>query len=374
MKLLLFKSYRYEFRPRGCNCRYCHRCGRAKGLRLHRHLRSVLGTFRRAGMLTLTLDPKHFASPAQAFLYLRKKRCVAELIRSLRKAELLYSDHYFCVIEWQTRSQMAHFHIAIDAKHIDESWLRARWDRFRPAESPSGGNFFGTVRLTRPPWHVIARYMTESFVVACGDVPPWVLGFQGQIPRYTHSHGFFCTAALTDLKRTSDRPCEHTSPVTSKPRHRLPAKRYRRRRTLAERLNGCGQSSIVVAIPQLQQADGTIVDGRAEFRRAVPIPFERLQRKLGVKPLKEFAGLPIDEVAINALVRTCLHDTAKCWRLRKANTEAIFETTPDRRTLALMAGMVKNPLGAAPKCRGPDRYSVSVNGNWKRTDATAVLA
>ncbi len=45
---------------------------------MRRRLIPVLQGFKALMMLTLTIDPKLFASPSEAYRYVRRRRCVAD--------------------------------------------------------------------------------------------------------------------------------------------------------------------------------------------------------------------------------------------------------------------------------------------------------
>lgn len=181
--------FRFELRPHGCSSRYCRRCGRATGHRIQSALTKVLNTFKTVRMITFTLNPQLFTSPESALRYVRKRRCISECMRSLRKAGLLYSNRYFSVIEWHKRSDMAHFHVLVDAREINQAYIETRWNCFRP--DGSIGDRFGTARITRRLRSILARYVVKNLVRNCNEVPTWLLDFEGQVPRFSPSRGFF---------------------------------------------------------------------------------------------------------------------------------------------------------------------------------------
>ena len=77
----------YSFKAKPCRCRtwYCKNewCLKASGRVLMHRLIPVLETFKGMLMVTLTVDPKLFASPLEAFEFLKRRRCVAKLLDKL---------------------------------------------------------------------------------------------------------------------------------------------------------------------------------------------------------------------------------------------------------------------------------------------------
>ena len=100
-------------------------------------------------MWTLTVDPTLFDSPEIAFRHVRKKHSIAELVRALKKAEYLISKRYFYVLEWQKKTEMPHWHLLLETKHVPfdlvcEIRNRNRPKELRPVEGDRPG--FGSVR------------------------------------------------------------------------------------------------------------------------------------------------------------------------------------------------------------------------------------
>ena len=122
----------YEVVAVGCKSRFCPQCCKSLGIKLREVITPVLKTFKGMLMLTLTVDPKLFDNPEQAYRYVREKRCVAELVRALHKAGHLYSRRFFYVVEWQKTTEMAHFHLLVESDFIPFSLLCSLWGRFRP--------------------------------------------------------------------------------------------------------------------------------------------------------------------------------------------------------------------------------------------------
>jgi len=131
----------------GCRCRFCSRCCYPAGRKIRDRLLPIVEGFTDVYMLTLTIDPKLFPSPGEALDYLQAKRCIARLVRSLRRISAgrvtdaagrrlaeLHSDRFFCSLEFQANTS-PHFHLLLDASRVDFDTLCVEWGRFRPVKS-----------------------------------------------------------------------------------------------------------------------------------------------------------------------------------------------------------------------------------------------
>ena len=142
---------RFELSACGCGCWFCGPCSVGKGLRLRAELIPILETFKGLVLVSLTVDASLFASPKDAFLYMVERRCVSRTAQDLRRAGHLHTRRYFYVVEWQRRTEQAHFHVLLDASFIPHADLLRSWSKHRPAVAgPVDGNRppFGTVWLS----------------------------------------------------------------------------------------------------------------------------------------------------------------------------------------------------------------------------------
>ena len=73
------------FAPHRCRSPLCPRCRRSVAAKLRHKWGPIVNTFRRLKLVTLTVDHSLFFSPAEAFLYMKHERCVARLLRELRR-------------------------------------------------------------------------------------------------------------------------------------------------------------------------------------------------------------------------------------------------------------------------------------------------
>lgn len=191
----------FEVATCGCDCWYCPDCCRQKGMKLRARLIPVLHTFSSIMMLTLTVDPLLFPSPQDAYFYIRRKRAIGELIRTLDRSGYLATRRYFCVVEFQRDTEQAHFHLLIESSFLPKSIVDERWSRFRPKSAgPPAPNrpAFGMTRFSVPkfdggPAHA-GRYATK-YLTKTPEYgwPAWVmsLGASKRVPRYHTSRGFW---------------------------------------------------------------------------------------------------------------------------------------------------------------------------------------
>lgn len=191
----------FEVATCGCDCWYCPDCCVHKGMNLRARLIPVLQTFSSIMMLTLTVDPLLFPSPQDAYFYIRRKRAIGELMRTLDRSGYLTTRRYFCVVEFQKQTEQAHFHVLIESGYLPKPVVDARWSLFRPnSAGPTDPNrpAFGMTRFSvgsfeGGPVHA-ARYATKYLTKTPEQGwPAWVmdLGAARRIPRYHTSRGFW---------------------------------------------------------------------------------------------------------------------------------------------------------------------------------------
>jgi hypothetical protein len=187
----------YEMRRCRCRSRFCEHCCLPEGIGTLKRVRQVAATFKGLLMWTFTLDPTLFKSPQEAYTYVQLKRCIGEVVRSVKKRGLLHSDRYFCVLEWQ-KNGWPHWHVLVDADFISIEIVQARWDCFRPenagpieAGRPGFGYVFVSKRDFESPDHAAnyaCKYITKH---PQHGFPDWVLDSHGEVKRYWASKGFY---------------------------------------------------------------------------------------------------------------------------------------------------------------------------------------
>ncbi|MBL4884185.1 MAG: hypothetical protein JKY95_06590 [Planctomycetaceae bacterium] len=194
----------------GCKCWFCPGCCLALGLKRRELLTEILESFEALQMWTFTIDPLLFDAPATAFEYVRKKRSISELVRALKKEEYLISKRYFYVLEWQKNTEMPHWHLLLETRHLPFDFVCMIWNRNRPKEMglPEGDRpGFGSVRFSAPRFQNnkhAANYATKYLIKhPKHGYPDWVLDLKGRVPRYGTSRGFWQTTKKT--RKTSNR-------------------------------------------------------------------------------------------------------------------------------------------------------------------------
>lgn len=252
--------------PCGCDCWYCPDCCVRKGYNLRAELIPVLETFTGIMMLTLTVDPELFASPRAAYLYVREKRGISELMRRLHDGGHLHSRRYFYVVEFQQHTEQAHFHVLIDASFVPKGAIDEAWSRLRPAAAgpvaanrPAFGMARFSVREFGGPLHA-ARYATKYLVKTPeSGWPSWVLamGSDRRVPRYGTSRGFW------NRERRPSNPTGRTR--TCEPR------------TYAERIEDCGVTSNLFEVAETIDVETGEVIGRVRWLARLGVDDELLQ-------------------------------------------------------------------------------------------------
>lgn len=297
-----------EIRAKRCRSWYCSHCCKGKGLSVRRKLIKALGQFQAVQMWTLTVDPSLFdGDPQAAYEYLSAKRCVAELVRTLRDQGLLLSDRYFYVIEFH-KSGFPHIHIIFDAKFIAHRAIQDRWDLFRPSwVGPVQGKRpgFGMVRFSQrsdgkrtefeSPEHA-ANYACKYLIKHPEEgYPEWVLNSKRRIVRYRSSRGLF--NALTGCEEVPPPEVVEEEPIAAvtvpEPQGDgvetccgdetcwCPVCRGDGLSTVAERVSRCGKESVLLTRYPAGE-DGV---ERREFRRRLVVPFDEVSQRLGRAPI-----------------------------------------------------------------------------------------
>lgn len=269
-----------EVRSCGCRSRFCPHCCLPLGIQLKGKLRAELVKFKHPMMLTFTIDPQLFSSPAEAYRYVTAKRCIAVTIQRLHRWKLLHSDRYFAVIEWQ-QNGWPHWHVLVDADRIPfdklcEAWNR-NWRGWRQRVA-LGRPGFGSVRFSVD--HFDDRERAAGYVTAYltkhpdHGYPDWVLDSPTRsVHRFQTSRGFWTDAAGSeeDDQRgddcnesvTADGDC--TNPET------VDEPETKERRTVREQIASCGNRCVVLLVREtLDQQTGETAELR-EFVLSLPV-------------------------------------------------------------------------------------------------------
>jgi hypothetical protein len=264
-----------EVRSVGCKSRFCARCSVNLGLVLRERLKRVLPTFRGLQMWTLTIDPTLFASPKAAYVYVRDRRCVSELVRQLHRWGHLFSPRYFVVVEWQERTEMVHFHLLLDAGFVPIEDVKKAWGRFRPGDAgPASANRpeFGLVRFTRSWEHLRGTQHAANYVCAYlikqpeHGYPAWVLDAEDiEVHRYSTSRGFWDEAPEARAEPEEDDDDLDDPSITS----------------IRRRVARCGKRAVLLRVDVLIDLETGEQYQRRRWAAAVPDEYAVFANRLG---------------------------------------------------------------------------------------------
>ncbi|MBL9090832.1 MAG: hypothetical protein JNL96_06385 [Planctomycetaceae bacterium] len=241
-------------------------------------------------MLTLTVDPKLFPTPLEAFQFLRKRRCVAKALAELHHKGLLHSRRYFYVVEWQmgkgneAGTEMPHFHVLVDADFIPFEALKEAWNKYRPKWAPpvfGNAPAFGHVRISKRSFaggaahaaHYACKYLMKH---PEKGYPEYVRFAKLQIKRFSTSRGLLASGKPATPRDRRDKHADDCSCGECEARRE-------RRTTIAERTARCGQTTILTRVPLHATADGELKEGRPRFIARAKVPFAEVLWLMGVE-------------------------------------------------------------------------------------------
>ncbi len=252
-------------------------------------LRERLAKFSSVYGITLTIDGTLFSSPETAWRYVMDHRLLASLVKKLHEKGFLKSRNYFWVVEWQGETEQAHWHLIVDSDFVPYGEIVAIWSSFRPKSAPklaekvTAENYraldrpaFGSVRFTlnnAKPWNA-ALYATKYLVkVPERGFPDWVLDYEGRIPRYNHSKGFF----------SEGKPSTTSSGARADPLDFNPDALDRRpeRKTLRQRIRQCKAKTVILRALVYREG-GVLKPQRPKFVGMLNVPFRTVCQELGL--------------------------------------------------------------------------------------------
>jgi len=301
-----FSEPQFELCAVGCRSWFCPNCCTGRGLALRKRLLAVLATFKGLTTWTFTIDPTLFPSPEAAYLYVREKRCIAVLMRTLKNKKLLHSGRFFYVVEWQEKTKMAHFHVLMDASFIEFDTVKEIWNSFRPDEAgPVQGDrpAFGSIRFTKGDFrdHRHAAYYACAYLIKFPKegYPDWVLDMTAcsgkrQVHRYSTSRGFWPKVdAQEDLHEQDDITAEEEIEYAESeedPDEELPEDtdgeseviEKDEPKTIRQRLERCGKKSVVLQLTECVDPGTGEVVIRRDFVAQVEAPFAEVVAELGI--------------------------------------------------------------------------------------------
>lgn len=182
---------------KGCKNRYCPDCCTSLGVKLRERVRDQIADWKAVLLVTLTVDPTLFGGSQEAYERVRERRGISRLVRSLLKTGHLSTGRYFVAIEFQANG-MPHWHLLLEASFVPVERVQELWDLNRPeGAGPVQPNRpgFGFVWMSKSDFKSMdhaANYVTKYCLKHPEKgYPDWVLDFEGRVPKYSTSRGFF---------------------------------------------------------------------------------------------------------------------------------------------------------------------------------------
>lgn len=120
-------------------------------------------------MVTLTVDPKRFKTPVEAYGYVKEGRYIARLLDLLKVGLWVY------VLEFQ-KNGWPHWHVMLDLAATESGWvdLKKAWILWRDKWQIGGLKM--SAERTSQTVEVLLRYLTKYLLkVPVGGYPAWVL-------------------------------------------------------------------------------------------------------------------------------------------------------------------------------------------------------
>jgi hypothetical protein len=309
----------YEVVAKGCRNRYCPQCCETLGVKLRERVREKVATWKACLLVTLTIDPTLFPTPADAMERVRTRRAFSRLVRALLKSGHLKSGRYFAAIEFQ-KNGMPHWHLLLESDFVPIERVQELWDRNRPDTAgpvQPGRPGFGFVWMSKDKFdstehaaHYVTKYVLKY---PKAGYPDWVLDFVGRIPKYSTSRGLlgtpqeeseftettveacFCMKcrgeAAPGVWKEMELPAEEWEHMPANRTHRLgvlqdgrerrlvwyptPAEQQtpkrRERQSARERIASCGEAGVIL-LHKLTVAGGEVKEEWA-WLGLLPVPF-----------------------------------------------------------------------------------------------------
>ena len=289
-----------------CRCRFCSDCALGLGLQLKEKLIPTIAKWSNMVMVTLTINPKRFASPEAAYRHVTKNRLISRWVRELNRRGVLKSRKFFSVFECQKNGN-PHWHLLLEAPFVPHDIALQVWNQLGPDnelstnENPSMGFVWFSAPKFKTPEHA-ANYACKYIIKPpIEGWPEWVLDYVGQVRRVSRSHGLFdhlkepeptpeyshCNTCFCESCREQTQPkyccecsaCEEArQAIEERPEFEKPPKKVRRRRTVRERLENCGNSTVVLRRLAIELRPG---HHKCKFITALEVPFNEACLKLG---------------------------------------------------------------------------------------------
>ena len=203
-------------------------------------LRPALKCWEGVMMLTLTVNPKKFDGPQQAYELIQRKRSVSELMKKLENRRWVMSRRFVVVIEFhQNKAHRGwpHWHLLVESRFVPKHGLQKLWRH--------GNCWFSKADFVDASHAVnyVTKYITKTSEDEDDEFwfPDWVLDFKGNFRRFSTSRGL----------------------VPSKKKGRSVSKGGSRiRRTGRQRAEDCWQRTNVFRVVEHVEPDGELLTYR----------------------------------------------------------------------------------------------------------------
>ena len=165
--------------PCRCASAWCPMCREGAAVALRETLRPAMGKFKSVLLVTLTVDPKAYRGPMDAWDDVGRRRSISVLAQSLKRAGVLLGPEWFGVLEFHL-SGWPHWHVVYNAEFIPFELLRDKWGR--------GHVFVTRTRSFENPDHAL-NYATKYVAKPQETVPDWVLDTNRLVRKFSTSRG-----------------------------------------------------------------------------------------------------------------------------------------------------------------------------------------
>lgn len=192
---LLVTSVADVLSPCRCQSQWCEDCRGAHAWAWRDRLRPVVQSWDACTMITLTIDPKKWRGPEEAYLAIQKKRSVARFVEKLYRRGLIESKEFFYAIEFH-KNGWIHYHLAVRGVGVVDGPLVGL--RLYPESDATAALWgHGIIQVSAPPESEDGGYDPEHAMnyltkyIAKQDVgpPDWVLDRLGNFRKFSTSRG-----------------------------------------------------------------------------------------------------------------------------------------------------------------------------------------
>ena len=227
-----FGQRQLHVKPVRCTCMCCPSCSKSEMVKRREQLRPYVTKWKRAVMLTLTVDRSLYSSPVEAYEEIGRGRRFGILMRELRRRQMVDGPGWFWAMECHNDCEgWPHFHAAVQSAFVCKYKLQDLWG--------IGNTWVSSDNSRSPRWKVSQRVRFESPMHAIHYVTKYIIKPESGFPDWVLDY-----PADKDLRRF--RTSRGLVPRRDKRFQRDKRKAPIDRRTIRERLASCGEKTKVV--------------------------------------------------------------------------------------------------------------------------------